>query len=60
MSGSNIVAEAPGRYIQWGVIQISMANFTIICVMIVLFILAVVVPFPSGHDQKDEQEGRRR
>ena len=60
MGGSNIVAEAPGRYIQWGVIQISMANFTIICVMIVLFILAVVVPFPSGHDQKDEQEGRRR
>ncbi len=36
-----------GHYIHWGFIQISLANFLVIVTMIVLFILALVVPFPS-------------
>ena len=60
MSGlSIVVAEGPGKYISWGVIQISVANLAIIGAMVLLFILALVVPFPS-HDEQPEQEGRTR
>jgi hypothetical protein len=61
MSGLSIVAEGAGRYVNWGVLQISVANLTIIVVMVLLFILALVVPFPSGHDRPDHnEEGRGR
>ncbi|HYO20212.1 MAG TPA: hypothetical protein VES02_16285 [Dermatophilaceae bacterium] len=59
MSALSIAAEGPGKYIQWGVIQISVANAIIIGVMILLFILALVVPFPTHDDQSDE-EGHSR
>jgi hypothetical protein len=59
MSALSIVAEGPGKYVNWGVIQISVANLTIIGVMILLFILALVVPFPT-HDEQDDQEGHSR
>jgi len=59
MSALSIVAEGPGKYIHWGVIQISVANLAIIGVMILLFILALVVPFPS-HDEQADEEGHRR
>ncbi len=60
MSGSNILAEGAGRYIHWGVIQISLANLIIIGVMVLVFILALVVPFPSGHGDRPNQEERGR
>jgi hypothetical protein len=60
MSVLSIFAEGAGRYISWGVIQISVANLTIIIVMVLLFILALVVPFPSGHGDKSDEEGRGR
>jgi len=59
MSGLSIVAEGPGKYIAWGVIQISVANLAIIGAMVLLFILALVVPFP-GHDDQSESEGQTR
>ena len=58
INGLSSVAGAPGKYIAWGVIQISVTNLTIICVMIVLFILALVVPFPTHDDEQPKQEGR--
>ena len=60
MSGLSIVAEGPGKYIHCGVIQISVANLAIIGVMILLFILALVVPFPTGHHEQGEQKERGR
>jgi hypothetical protein len=60
MSGLSIFAEGAGRYVNWGVIQISVANLTIIAVMVLVFILALVVPFPSGHGDKSDEEGRSR
>jgi hypothetical protein len=61
MSGlSIVVAEAPGKYINWGVIQISVANTLIIGTMVLVFILALVVPFPSGHDDEADQERNGR
>ena len=56
MGGLSIVAEGAGRYVHWGVIQISQTNLIIIGVMVLLFVLALVVPFPSDHsDHPDEQ-----
>jgi hypothetical protein len=58
MSALSIVAGAPGKYISWGVLQISVTNATIIGVMILVFILALVVPFPTHDDESDEQGHR--
>jgi hypothetical protein len=38
----------PGHYINWGVLQISVANLTVIVLMIVVFGLALLLPFPKG------------
>jgi len=56
--GVSIVAEGAGRYVDWGVIQISVTNLTIIAVMVILFILALVLPFPSGHGSDDGGDDR--
>jgi uncharacterized membrane protein len=42
----------PGHYLQWGVLQISYANMVVIGVMLVLFGLALVLPFPRGRDPR--------
>jgi hypothetical protein len=60
MTGLSIVAEGSGRYIHWGVIQISVANLIIIVSMIVLFVLALVVPFGSGQERPSNPEKRKQ
>ena len=40
--------DAPAPYFQWGVLQISLPNLVVILVMLLLFVLALVLPFP-GH-----------
>ena len=60
MSGLSAVPPEPGQYIHWGVIQISVANLAIIAVMMLLFVLALVVPFPSGHGDQVEQADEER
>jgi hypothetical protein len=35
-----------GHYVHWGFIQISVANLVVIALMIVVFILAILLPFP--------------
>jgi len=54
-------AAAVGHYVHWGVIQISAANLVIILVMIAVFVLALVVPFPGSRsetrrDQEDSDD----
>ncbi len=44
--GALINLSGPGRYIHWGFIQISVANFVVIILMVVVFVLAIVLPFP--------------
>jgi hypothetical protein len=41
-----------GHYVHWGVIQLSVANLVVIGVMVLLFVLALVLPFPKGRDRK--------
>jgi len=38
----------PGSYIHWGWFQMSLANLIVIAVMIAVFVLAILVPFPKG------------
>jgi hypothetical protein len=45
-----------GTYIHWGVLSISLTNFLIIVGMIVIFVLALVVPFPGPHDRRPTDE----
>ncbi len=52
-SGSVLLAapvnlDHPGHYVHWGVIQISVANLVVIAVMVVVFVLALLLPFPKG------------
>lgn len=40
-----------GHYLHWGFIQISVANLVVILIMVALFALALLVPFPKGGDK---------
>jgi len=42
----------PGHYVHWGVIQISLANLVVIGLMIVIFLAAILLPFPRGGGRK--------
>jgi hypothetical protein len=46
--------EQAGHYVNWWVVHISLTNLLIILAMIVVFVLALVLPFP--HRQGDDQE----
>jgi hypothetical protein len=51
--GSLINLNGNGRYIHWGFIQLSVANFVVIVLMVVVFVLAILLPFPrhKGRDR---------
>jgi hypothetical protein len=59
MSALSTSTGGAGNYVHWGVVLISVTNLAIIGSMVLLFILALVVPFPSGKDSKAEQERRK-
>ncbi len=40
--------NSPGTYLHWSIIQVSLANFVLICVMVVIFGVALLVRFPSS------------
>lgn len=40
--------NSPGHYLHWGVIQISVANLVVIITMVLLFVLALLLPFPGN------------
>ena len=44
-----------GHYLEWGVISISVTNAAIIVAMVVVFVLALVVPFPHGRDDSSRE-----
>jgi hypothetical protein len=41
-----------GRYVHWGFIQISVANLVVILLMILVFLLAIVLPFPRHKERE--------
>lgn len=46
-AAASVNLNHPGHYLHWGVIQISVANLVVIGVMVLLFVLALVLPFPG-------------
>jgi hypothetical protein len=38
----------PARYLDWGPVQISVGNLVMIAIGLVLFALALLLPFPKG------------
>jgi len=40
--------DAAGRFLQWGVVQISVANLVVIVAMVLVFVLAILLPFPRS------------
>ena len=37
---------AAGKYLSWGVVSISLTNLLIVVLMLVVFVLALLLPFP--------------
>jgi hypothetical protein len=46
--------DNPASYLHWGFILISVPNLVVIAGMVVLFAIALVVPFPR-HEDKEER-----
>jgi hypothetical protein len=46
MTGHVGVYAAP--YLQWGFVQISAANLIVIALMLAVFVLAILAPFPRS------------
>ena len=44
--------DGPGHYVHWGVVQISVANLVVIGVMLVVFVAALLLPFPRGRGRR--------
>jgi hypothetical protein len=53
-----VVNEAGGRYIDWGVLHVSVGNLLVILIMVVVFVLALVVPFPGERTDRPGGEPR--
>lgn len=49
--------DQPAQYFHWGFILISLPNLILIGVMFLLFIIALVAPFP-GHTQRRDADDR--
>jgi hypothetical protein len=48
-----LAAEAGGTvYLGWGAFTIQLGNFIVIVSMVVLFVLALVLPFPTGRKRR--------
>ncbi|MFB6941415.1 MULTISPECIES: hypothetical protein [unclassified Streptomyces] len=41
-----------GYYIHWGVLQISGANLAVVALMLIVFALALLLPFPRSRRQR--------
>jgi hypothetical protein len=49
-SGSGVInLDQPGTYLHWSIFTVSVANLVLIAVMVVIFGLALVLPFPEPH-----------
>ena len=52
MLASLVDLNTTGHYLHWGFIQMSVANAVVILLMVVVFILAIVVPFHLRRRQR--------
>ena len=47
---STLTLLVAGHYLHWGVISVSLTNLLIMAGMVLVFVLALVLPFPRAHD----------
>jgi hypothetical protein len=47
-----MMGGTPTIYLGWGAFTIQLGNFIVIVTMLVLFVLALVLPFPTGRKRK--------
>jgi hypothetical protein len=40
-----------GHYVHWGVLNVSVTNIAIVAVMVIVFVLAILLPFPHGAEE---------
>ena len=57
MSATTVAASGAGTYVHWGVVQISLTNLIIIGLMLLVFVLAILVPFPGSG--REHESGKR-
>lgn len=50
--------DAPAQYLSWNFVLISIPNIVMIVGMIVLFLLALVAPFPHDESRQGRSGGR--
>ena len=43
--------DGKAHFISWGPFQISLANLVVIALIVVLFVLAIVLPFPKPRNR---------
>lgn len=48
----DIVASGPGLYLGWGAFTIQLGNLIVIAVMLLLFALALLIPFPKARRRR--------
>ncbi|HLJ07782.1 MAG TPA: cytochrome b N-terminal domain-containing protein [Acidimicrobiia bacterium] len=48
--------SSPGRYLHWSIFTVSVANLVLIAVMVAIFGLALLLPFPHGRRVDGEAE----
>ena len=48
MASAVVNLDQPGTYLHWSVFAVSLANLVLIAVMVVIFGLALILPFPKG------------
>ncbi len=51
--GALVNLNGPGHYINWGWIHISVANLTVIILMVVVFVAAILIPFRRHRGSRD-------
>ena len=61
MSSISIVAtllplNSLGHYLHWHFIEISVANLVVIASMVVVFVVALVAPFPGRRRRRENQK----
>src|SRR5436190_3700227 len=56
-SGSGVInLDQPGTYLHWSIFTVSLANLVLIAVMVVIFGVALVLPFPKGRTYPAEAD----
>ena len=58
MSPMTIVLAA-GKYVTWGTVSVSVTNLLIVVVMLVVFVLALLLPFPREHGDRTSPRHHR-